>query len=55
MKKEFDVIVVGGGINGLTCATYLQKAGLEVALVERRNECGGLCRKRTAFWPGGRP
>jgi phytoene dehydrogenase-like protein len=38
---EFDVIVVGAGIgSGLTAATYLQKAGLNVCLIERRHEVG---------------
>ena len=28
--KDYDAIVIGGGINGLTTAAYLQKAGLSV-------------------------
>ena len=41
--SEYDVIVVGGGINGLTAATYLQKSGLEVACFERKLEAGAGC------------
>jgi phytoene dehydrogenase-like protein len=42
MQQEFDAIVVGAGVNGLACGAYLARVGLEVAVVERRNECG-LC------------
>ncbi|MBW2421276.1 MAG: FAD-dependent oxidoreductase [Deltaproteobacteria bacterium] len=41
-EKEYDVIVVGGGINGLTTAIYLQKSGLKVACFERKLEAGSL-------------
>ncbi|MEM4281579.1 MAG: NAD(P)/FAD-dependent oxidoreductase [Candidatus Caldarchaeum sp.] len=37
---EFDVIVVGGGINGLTTAAYLAKTGLKTLVVERRDQLG---------------
>lgn len=36
-----DVVVIGGGPNGLMTAAYLAKAGLEVVLLERRYEVGG--------------
>ena len=43
LAKEYDVIVVGGGINGIAAATYLQKSGMKVAVFERRQECGTQC------------
>ena len=36
-----DVIVVGGGHNGLACAAYLARAGLDVLVVEARDTTGG--------------
>lgn len=38
---DYDVIVLGGGPNGLICGAYLAKAGAKVLLVERRHETGG--------------
>ncbi len=43
MAPEYDVIVVGGGHNGLTAAGYLSKAGLKVLVLERRDIVGGAC------------
>jgi len=39
--KSYDVIVIGGGINGLTAGAYLAKAGAKVLITERRWETGG--------------
>ncbi len=39
---EYDLIVVGGGHNGLTCAAYLAKAGLKVLVLEYRDLIGGF-------------
>ncbi len=41
IKKEYDAILIGGGHNGITLAAYLQRAGLELAIFERRHEEGG--------------
>ena len=37
---EYDVIIIGGGVNGLTAASYLGKAGLKILVLEARGECG---------------
>src|SRR5438067_1819883 len=37
MPSRFDVVVVGGGHNGLVCAAYLARAGASVLVLERRN------------------
>ncbi len=39
--ETFDVIVIGGGPNGLTIANYLQKAGLKTLILEKKHEFGG--------------
>ncbi len=36
-----DVVIIGGGHNGLVCAAYLAAAGLSVTVLERRNVAGG--------------
>jgi phytoene dehydrogenase-like protein len=40
---RYDVIIVGGGHNGLVATAYLARAGLRVLLVEARNTLGGPC------------
>ena len=35
------MVVVGGGHNGLVCAAFLARAGLDVLVVERNSRCGG--------------
>src|ERR1700748_1372733 len=41
MVQHYDVIVIGGGHNGLVNAAYLAKAGKKVLAVERRHVLGG--------------
>ncbi|WP_268932222.1 FAD-dependent oxidoreductase [Nocardioides okcheonensis] len=38
------VVVIGGGIAGLGAAWDLQRAGVEVTVVEKGDEIGGRCR-----------
>ncbi|QOZ43554.1 FAD-dependent oxidoreductase [Bradyrhizobium sp. CCBAU 53340] len=48
---ETDVVIIGAGHNGLTCATYLAMAGLRVQIVERRKVVGGAA-VTEEFHPG---
>jgi len=41
-----DVVIIGGGLSGLTCGLYLQEAGLKVLILERAPQAGGL----TSSW-----
>src|ERR1700737_2964335 len=48
---ETDVVIIGAGHNGLTCAAYLARAGLRVKVVERRKVVGGAA-VTEEFHPG---
>ncbi|MGH3362727.1 MAG: phytoene desaturase family protein [Nocardioides sp.] len=48
-KKSYDVVVAGGGHNGLVAATYLARAGLSVLLLERLEHVGGAAISAQAF------
>ena len=49
--NETDVVIIGAGHNGLTCAAYLAMAGLRVKVVERRKVVGGAA-VTEEFHPG---
>ncbi|HLZ96466.1 MAG TPA: NAD(P)/FAD-dependent oxidoreductase [Steroidobacteraceae bacterium] len=46
-----DVVIIGGGHNGLVCAAYLASAGLKVTVLERRGVVGGAA-VTEEFHPG---
>ena len=50
-EQKFQVVVIGGGHNGLVAAAYLAKAGRSVLLVERRPVLGGVG-VTEEFYPG---
>ncbi|UCC59518.1 MAG: NAD(P)/FAD-dependent oxidoreductase [Dehalococcoidia bacterium] len=41
--ERYDIVIIGGGPNGMTAAAYLAKCGLQVCVLEERVECGGAC------------
>ena len=49
--QAYDVVIIGAGHNGLTCAAYLGRAGLKVKVVERRPIVGGAA-VTEEFHPG---
>ena len=51
MAKSYDVVIIGGGHNGLVAASYLAKAGRSVLVLEQRERVGGAAVTEEIF-PG---
>jgi len=49
-NKQYDILIIGGGLAGLTTARELSRRGLKLAIIEARDRLGG----RTWFqeWQG---
>jgi phytoene dehydrogenase-like protein len=52
MKKSYDAVIIGGGHMGLCLAAYLQRAGMETAIFERRHEEGSAIFTSECTAPG---
>jgi oxygen-dependent protoporphyrinogen oxidase len=51
--KRYDLIVIGGGISGLSLAHYASRAGMKTLLLEKATEAGGCLRtmrQSGGFW-----
>jgi phytoene dehydrogenase-like protein len=51
LMKAYDVVIIGGGHNGLVAAAYLAKAGQRVLVLERRPVLGGAAVSEHPFGP----
>lgn len=51
MARIYDVVIIGGGHNGLVTAAYLAKARRQVLVLEKRDLLGG-CAVTEEIWPG---
>lgn len=51
MQNNYDTLIIGAGLNGLTTAAYLAKAGKKVLVLERRDIIGGAAATEEIF-PG---
>ncbi len=50
--EEFDIVIAGGGVNGLACATVMARYGFAVCVVERNAWVGGGAVTREITVPG---
>ena len=48
---RYDAVVIGGGINGLTCAAHLARNGVRTLVIEQRASVGG-CAAESQLAPG---
>src|SRR5206468_12995392 len=51
MNSKYDVVIIGGGHNGLVNAAYLARAGKKIVVCERRHVLGGAAVTEEVF-PG---
>ncbi len=51
MGTDYDAVIIGAGMGGLSCGTLLAKEGLSVLICEQSSKPGGYCRnfKRNGF------
>ncbi len=47
-SKKTEVLIIGGGMAGILCAYFLEKAGVDYALVEGARICSGITENTTA-------
>ncbi len=47
-SRKTDVLIIGGGMAGILCAYFLQKAGIDYVLVEGKKICCGVTQNTTA-------
>ena len=47
--RRSEVVIIGGGHNGLVAATYLARAGYQVRIIEARSELGGAVASEEVF------
>jgi len=50
--ERHDVVIIGGGHNGLIVAAYLAKAGLDICVIEAQDKIGGGVRTDELTLPG---
>jgi phytoene dehydrogenase-like protein len=49
IQLQYDVVIIGGGHNGLVAACYLAQAQLKVLIIEKNNYIGGATRSQKLF------
>ncbi len=52
MSQNYEAVVIGGGHNGLTCASYLARTGLKTLVLEQYHMVGGMTITEEITLPG---